>query len=151
MAFHDANVVGVKAKRIQCDEIWSFTYSKQKNVAKAKTAPEGAGDTWTWTAIDSDSKLLISWLVGKRDAKHAKIVIDDVAQRLNGRVQITTDGLKAYVEAIEGAFGANVDYAMLVKLYGEPKTDSPERKYSPSECIGTKTLVITGDPDGDHI
>jgi IS1 family transposase len=129
----DANVVGVKAKRVQCDEIWSFTYAKQKNVAKAKAAPEGAGDTWTWTALDSDSKLLISWLVGRRDAYHAQILMDDVKARINGRTQITTDGLRAYVEAIEGAFGSDVDFAQLIKLYGEPATTSPERKYSPSE------------------
>ncbi len=142
----------MNSKRVQCDEIWSFTYAKQKNIAKAKAAPAGAGDTWTWTALDSDSKLLVSWLVGKRDARHAKILMDDVKNRLSGRVQITTDGLKAYVDAVEGAFGADVDYAMLVKLYGEAKmTDSPERKYSPSECIGTRTYIVSGDPDSDHI
>src|SRR5580700_10912040 len=91
--FHDEKVRGVKAKRVQCDEIWSFTYAKQKNVAKAKAAPIDAGDTWTWTAIDSDSKLLISWLVGRRDANHAQIMMDDVKARISRRTQITTDGL----------------------------------------------------------
>ena len=151
MAFHDLNVVGVHSKRVQCDEIWSFTYAKQKNVAKAKTAPAMAGDTWTWTAIDADSMLILSWLVGKRDARHAQIVIDDLKNRLANRMQITTDGLRVYADAIENAFGADIDFAMLVKLYGEPSTDSPERKYSPSVCIGTKVHVMTGDPDGDHI
>ena len=151
MAFHDSTVMGVKSKRVQCDEIWSFTYAKQKNVAGAKKAPVGAGDTWTWTAIDADSKLILSWLVGKRDARHAQLVIDDLKNRINGRVQITTDGLRIYADAIESAFGADVDFAMLVKLYGESQTESPERKYSPSECIGTKVHVMTGNPDADHI
>jgi len=151
IAFHDANVQNVKTKRVQCDEIWSFTYAKQKNVAKAKSAPVGAGDTWTWTAVDADSKLIISWLVGRRDARHAQIVIDDLKNRLASRVHITTDGLRVYADAIENTFGSDVDFAMLVKLYGEASTDSPERKYSPSECIGTKVHVMTGEPDGDHI
>lgn len=128
-----------------------FTYAKQKNVASAKAAPAGSGDTWTWTALDSDSKLLISWLVGKRDARHASMFMDDVKNRLTNRVQLTTDGHKQYLNAVEGAFGADVDYAMLVKLYGEPLSNTPERKYSPSECIGTKTFVVTGDPDLDHV
>jgi len=151
MAFHDANVIGVKSKRVQCDEIWSFTYAKQKNVPKAKSAPVGAGDTWTWTAIDADTKLIISWLVGRRDARHAQILIDDLKNRINGRVQITSDVLRVYADAIENAFGSDVDFAMLVKLYGDPGTESPERKYSPSECIGTKVHVMTGNPDADHI
>ncbi len=151
MAFHDANVLNVKAKRVQCDEIWSFTYAKQKNVAKAKSAPAGAGNTWTWTCLDSDSKLLISWLVGCRDARHAQYVIDDLKNRVASRIQITTDGLRAYADAIEGAFGADVDYAMLVKLYGESSEPGPERKYSPSVCIGTKVHVMNGNPDSDHI
>jgi IS1 family transposase len=150
-SYHNEKVVGVKAKRVQCDEIWSFTYAKQKNVAKAKAAPVGSGDTWTWTALDADSKLIVSWLVGRRDARHAQIVIDDLKSRLANRVQITTDGLRVYADAIENTFGADVDFAMLVKLYGEPSTDSPERKYSPSVCIGTKTHVISGDPDSEHI
>lgn len=151
IAFHDVNVTGVHSKRVQCDEIWSFTYAKQKNIAKAKSAPAGSGDTWTWSAIDADSKLILSWLVGKRDARHAQIVIDDLKNRLANRVQITTDGLRVYANAIENTFGSEVDFAMLVKLYGEPNTDSPERKYSPSECIGTKVHVMTGDPDTDLI
>lgn len=150
-AYHNEKVVGVRAKRVQCDEIWSFTYAKKKNVPSAKKAPAGAGDTWTWTALDSDSKLLVSWLVGKRDARHAQMVIDDLKSRISNRIQITTDGLKAYADAIENSFGADIDYAMLIKLYGETSDATPERKYSPSECIGTKTVVISGDPDGDHI
>ncbi len=114
MAFHDENVRNVKSKLIQCDEIWSFTYAKQKNVATAKAAPEGAGDTWTWTAIDAESKMIVSYLVGGRDGDYALTFMDDVASRLASRVQLTTDGHKSYLEAVEGAFGADIDYAMLI-------------------------------------
>jgi IS1 family transposase len=147
--FHEENVRGVKARRIQCDEIWSFTYAKQKNVSKAKAAPEQAGDTWTWTALDADTKLIVSWLVGGRDAEYANAFIQDVADRLANRVQLTTDGHKAYLEAVEDAFGADVDYAQLVKLYGE----SPEaqQRYSPAECIGCRKQPISGGPDPKHI
>src|SRR5208282_4615948 len=116
--YHDAKVKGVKAKRVQVDEIWSFTYAKQKNVARAKAAPEGAGDTWTWTAIEAETKLLITWLVGGRDGEYAMAFMDDLRSRLANRVQLTSDGHKAYLEAVEGAFGGDVDYAQLVKLYG---------------------------------
>jgi IS1 family transposase len=148
-AYHDANVRGVKAKRIQVDEIWSFTYAKQKNVATAKAAPDEAGDTWTWTAIDADSKLIVSYLVGGRDAEYAKGFIDDLASRLANRVQLTSDGLKAYLEAVEGAFGCDVDYAQLVKMYG-PTITAPGR-YSPAECTGAKKNRVEGNPDGAHI
>ena len=151
VCLHNEYVQNVKAERVQCDEIWSFTYAKQKNVAKAKAAPDGAGDTWTWTALDSDSKLIVSWLVGGRDTEYAAMFMDDVKNRLAGRVQLTTDGLKAYLVAVEGAFGADVDFAQLVKLYGEPKTDSPERKHSPSECTGTRCYAREGRPDPKHI
>src|ERR1700742_3637819 len=111
---HEKNVRGVKAKRVQCDEIWSFCYAKQKNVATAKAAPEVAGDVWTWTAIDADSKLIISYLVGGRHAEAAQDFMHDVADRLANRVQLTTDGHGAYLNAVVGAFGIDVDYAMLV-------------------------------------
>ena len=117
---HDELVQDVTASRIQYDEVWSFTYAKQKNVASAKAAPGEAGDTWTWTALDSDSKLIVSWLVGGRDGEYAIAFIDDLRARLANRVQLTTDGHRAYLEAVEGAFGGDVDYAQLVKLYGEP-------------------------------
>lgn len=147
-AHHWATVRGVKARRVQCDEIWSFCYAKQKNVAKAKAAPEEAGNLWTWTALDSDSKLMISYMVGDRDAENATFLIDDLAQRVDGRMQLTTDGHKAYLEAVAGAFsGGGVDYAMLVKLYGEPKGREDERRYSPAECVGTRKQRVTGDPD----
>ena len=116
--FHDEKVRGVKARRVQVDEIWSFTAAKQKNVASMKKPVEGAGDTWTWTAIEADTKLLITSLVGGRDSEYAIAFMDDLRDRLANRVQLTSDGHKAYLEAIEGAFGADVDYAMLVKIYG---------------------------------
>ncbi|WP_209425380.1 IS1 family transposase [Pararhodobacter sp. SW119] len=145
--YHDANVRNVRASLVQCDEIWSFTYAKEKNVAKAKAAPEDAGDTWTWTALDSESKLIVSYLVGGRDSEYATAFMDDLRDRLANRVQLTTDGHKAYLEAVEGAFGADVDYAQLVKLYGEPTGQKGhERKYSPSECTGTKKRLIEGQP-----
>jgi IS1 family transposase len=150
MAFHNDHVRDVKAKRIQVDEIWSFTYAKQKNVPTAKAAPEGAGDTWTWTAIDADSKLVISWFVGGRDGDCANAFMHDVAGRLANRVQLTSDGLKAYLEAVEGAFGADVDYAQLVKIYGA-SPDSAQGRYSPAECTGAIKTPVEGKPDPKHI
>ena len=145
---HDELVQGVTASHIQCDEVWSFTYAKQKNVARAKAAPEEAGDTWTWTALDSDSKLIVSWLVGGRDSEYAIAFMEDLRSRLANRVQLTTDGHKAYLEAVESAFGCDVDYAQLVKLYGEPTGQKGhERKYSPSECNGTRKRRVEGNPD----
>lgn len=149
--FHRENVRGVKASKVQCDEIWSFCYAKAKNVPDALKAPEGAGDVWTWTGLDSDSKLIITWLVGGRDAGYATDFIADLKSRLANRVQLTTDGHKAYLEAVEAAFGADVDYAQLVKLYGEAPNQGPERKYSPSVCLGARKDVVTGDPDMDHV
>jgi IS1 family transposase len=144
-AYHDANVRNVKASRVQVDEIWSFTYAKQKNVATAKDAPEGAGDTWTWTALDADSKMIVSYLVGARDAEYAMWFMDDLAARLANRVQLTSDGHKAYLDAVEGAFGCDVDYAQLVKMYG-PTMAAPGR-YSPAECTGSKKIRVMGSPD----
>ncbi|HEV7253430.1 MAG TPA: IS1 family transposase [Mesorhizobium sp.] len=150
---HDREVRDVRAKRVQCDEIWSFTAAKQKNVASMKAPVEGAGDTWTWTALDSDSKLIISWLVGGRDGEYALAFMDDVASRLANRVQLTTDGHRAYLEAVEGAFGADVDYAQLVKIYGEPegKKGTSDRRYSPAECTGIRKNRIEGSPDPAYV
>ncbi len=148
--FHDEHVRGVKARRVQVDEIWSFTYAKQKNVATAKAAPEEAGDTWTWTAIDAESKLIVSWLVGGRDSEYAMAFMDDLAGRLANRVQLTSDGHKAYLEAVEGAFGGDVDYAMLVKMYGAAP-ESARGRYSPAECIGARKERIEGSPDPKHV
>ena len=148
-AFHDQSVRNVTAKRVQCDEIWSFTYAKQRNVAAAKAAPDHAGDTWTWTALDADSKLIVAFLVGGRDAGYADEFMRDVADRLANRVQLTTDGHKAYLDAVEGAFGADVDYAQLVKLYGE--TPGPTGRYSPAECTGIRKTRVEGNPDKAHV
>lgn len=150
MDFHDKAVRGVAAKRVQCDEIWSFCYAKAKNVAEAKAAPEGAGDVWTWTALDADSKLIVSYLVGGRDASCAAAFMEDVAARLADRVQLTTDGHKAYLNAVDGAFGSDVDYAMLEKLYGT-SPESPKGRYSPAECIGTRVTRVEGRPNPAHV
>lgn len=144
--YHDKTVRNVKANHIQCDEIWSFCYAKDKNVKTAKAAPEGAGDVWTWTAIERDSKLILSFEVGDRSGVTAIEFMDDLCARLANRVQLTTDGHKAYLEAVEGAFGGDIDYAMLVKLYGNQPGKTAERKYSPAECIGARKEVITGYP-----
>ncbi len=146
-AYHDATVRNVKVAHVQCDEIWSFCYAKDKNVATAKAAPEGAGDVWTWTAIDRDSKMILAFEVGDRSGATAIEFMDDLRARLATRVQLTTDGHKAYLEAVEGAFGGDVDYAMLVKLYGDATgTKGHERKYSPAECTGARKELISGHP-----
>jgi IS1 family transposase len=149
-AFHDETVRGVKSRRVQVDEIWSFTAAKQKNVASMKAPVEGAGDTWTWTALDADSKLIITWLVGGRDSDYAIAFMDDLRDRLANRVQLTSDGHKAYLEAVEGAFGGDVDYAMLVKMYGAA-SDSAKGRYSPAECTGIRKTRIEGNPDLAHV
>jgi IS1 family transposase len=147
--YQDAALRNLKTKRVQVDEIWSFTYAKQKNVPTAKAAPEGAGDTWTWTAIHADSKLVMSWMVGGRDGDYAMGFMDDVAKRLVNRVQLTSDGHKAYLEAVEGAFGGDIDYAQLVKIYGP--TPTPAGRYSPAECTGIRKTAIEGKPDMKHV
>ncbi len=149
---HDRAVRGIHARRIQCDEIWAFCYAKEKNVERAKAAPGGAGSVWTWTAIDSDSKLMISFEVGDRSADTAKELMEDLQPRLATRVQLTTDGHRPYLEAVERSFGRDVDYAMLVKLYGQPTGDKGhERKYSPSECVGARKRAIQGRPSRRHV
>ena len=148
--FHHGMVRNVQAKRVQCDEIWSFCYAKNKNVPAAKAAPAAAGDVWTWTAIEAQSKLIISYLVGNRDGECAMSLMDDLRQRITNKVQLTTDGHKAYLEAVEGAFGVDVDYAQLIKLYGA-SPESMKGKYSPAECIGIRKEKIEGNPDLDHV
>jgi IS1 family transposase len=137
-------------KRIQVDEIWNFVYAKQKNIPTAKTAPADAGDVWTWTAIDADTKLMPSWFVGNRDSESATIFMNDLASRLAGRIQLTSDGHKAYLEAVEGAFGADIDYAMLIKVYGA-SPESAKGRYSPAECTGARKALIEGKPDPKHV
>ena len=150
--YHDEHVRDLTAKRVQVDEIWSFTYAKQKNVADAKAAPYGAGDTWTWTAIDADSKLILSWFVGGRDSECALWFMKDVARRLSNRVQLTSDGHGPYLSAVEAAFGSDIDYAMLIKIYGAPsRSHEASRRYSPTDCVGTRRDTITGTPDPAHI
>jgi IS1 family transposase len=148
--YHDQNVRSVTASRVQCDEIWAFCYAKQKNVETAKAAPDGAGDVWTWTALDADSKLIVSYFVGDRSGQSAIALMDDLRSRLENRVQLTTDGHRAYLDAVEGAFGGDVDYAQLVKLYGE-SPESMKGRYSPAECIGARKDAIEGNPDMAHV
>lgn len=147
--YQDKAFVNLKCKRLQCDEIWSFVGAKEKNVSAEKKA-EGWGDVWTWVALDPDSKLVPTWFVGNRDAGCAYHFMHDLADRLASRVQLTTDGHKAYLSAVEDAFGSQIDYAMLVKIYG----NAPERgevRYSPAVCMGAKQAVITGKPDFKHV
>ena len=151
-AYHDETVQNVAAKDVQCDEIWSFCYAKETNVAAAKAAPEGAGDVWTWTAIDRDTKMILAFEVGDRSAATAREFMFDLAGRLANRVQLTTDGHAAYLKAVGDAFDADVDYAMLVKLYGDPTgTRGHERKYSPAGCTGAIKEPIFGKPDASRI
>ena len=148
--FHNDTVQKVKSRRVQCNEIWSFCYAKQKNVKTAKAALDEGGDIWTWTALDADSKLIVSYLVGERDAYSAHQFVEDVSSRLTNRVQLTIDGHKAYLDAVEDNFGHSVDYAQLVKIYGEaPKPE--HMRYSPAHCEGTVTNVISSDPDSRYI
>src|SRR5580700_3761758 len=148
--YQDRVFRNLTCKRVQVDEIWNFVYAKQKNVSTAKAAPADAGDVWTWTAIDADSKLMPSWYVGGRDSDCAIIFMDDLASRLANRVQLTSDGHRAYLEAVEGAFGGDVDYAMLNKIYGA-SPESAKGRYSPAECIGARKDRIEGNPDMAHV
>ena len=146
MAFHDQAVQDVHASHTQCDEIWSFCYSKQKNAGRAKNVIDVAGDVWTWTGIDSDTKLIVSWLVGGRDAEYAIEFMDDLRGRLANRVQLSTDGYGAYLDAVEGAFGGSIDYAQLIKVYGQP-SDEDRRRYSPAQCLSVRKREISGAPN----
>src|SRR6185312_12539334 len=147
--YHDKHVRNLRVRRLQADEIWSFVGAKAKNTSLEKKA-QGWGDTWTWTAIDAETKLCVSYLVGGRDAGWAHDFMQDCANRISNRVQITTDGHKAYLEAVENAFGADIDYAQLQKIYGAP-SESEQRRYSPARCIGSDLKVVSGDPDPKHV
>lgn len=147
--YQDKTLRNLTCKKIQCDEIWSFCYAKEKNVPEDKKDEFGYGDVWTWVALDSDSKLAVTWLVGMRDAAWAKAFMFDVASRLKNRVQLTTDGHRAYLEAVDSAFGADVDYAMLVKLYGS--APEAEVRYSPAKCIGARQQSVTGKPKRESV
>jgi IS1 family transposase len=150
-AYHDQNVRGLQSKRLQCDEIWSFCYAKNANVSKAKAAPDVAGDVWTWTALDADSKLMVSWHVGDRTIDDAVWLLEEVQARIRNRIQLTTDGLGSYPPAVAQVFGIDVDYAQLVKTYRADGGTSPERRYSPPVCIGSLRLAVEGRPDDDKI
>ena len=147
--YQDRALRNLSCKRIQLDEIWAFCYAKQRNVMLAKAAPEEAGDLWTWVAIDADTKLVPSWRIGDRSGATATEFVCDLSGRLANRVQVTSDGHRAYLEAVEAGFGADVDYAQLVKLYGE--VPHPAGRYSPAAIQGTKTYCCTGKPDPAHI
>jgi IS1 family transposase len=148
-AYHDKHVVNIQSKRIQCDEIWSFCYAKQKNVPAEKQGQFGYGDVWTWTAMDADSKLMVSYLVGLRDGGYATEFMNDVAGRLANRVQLTTDGHKCYLDAVEDAFGGEIDYAMLIKVYGAERAG--EARYSPAVCLAANPTPICGEPERKHV
>jgi IS1 family transposase len=146
--YHNRSVINLKVRRLQCDEIWNFVGAKAKNATPERKA-EGWGDTWTWTALDADTKLCVSYLVGGRDLSWATEFMVDCADRISNRVQITTDGHKAYMEAVETAFGADIDYAQLQKIYGAPAEN--HTRYSPATCIGCDMKVVSGDPDPKHV
>jgi IS1 family transposase/uncharacterized protein YerC len=150
LAYHDEQVRNLACKRIQCDEIWSFTYAKQKNVDTAKSAPTFAGDVWTWTSLCADTKLICNWFVGGRDAEFASVFMDDLADRLAHRVQLTTDGHNVYLDAVAGAFENDIDYAQLVKLFGAAP-EAVKGRYSPAQCTGIRKKDRIGRPDQKHV
>jgi len=147
--YHDQHVRGLRCERIQCDEIWAFVGAKDKNVPAEKQGQFGIGSVWTWVALDADTKLTVAWAVGRRDAAAAEAFMLDVADRILNRVQLTTDGHHVYLNAVENAFGFDVDYAQLVKLYGP--APEPETRYSPAKCNGSKRTPLIGLPDREHI
>jgi len=147
--YHDEHVRGLTCKRIQCDEIWAFVLAKQKNLPEGLKSTFGYGDVWTWTAIDADSKLMVSWLVGERSIPYAKVFMNDVADRLTHRIQLTTDGLRSYLDAVYDAFGSDIDYAMLIKVYGTEKGEAG--RYSPPVVKSVSRDVHCGTPVREHI
>jgi IS1 family transposase len=149
--FHNDTVVNVNSKRIEADEIWSFVAAKQKTVDNCGIDQKGAGDAWTWVGMDADSKLAVSFFVGQRDANSANEFMHDIASRLRNRVQLTTDGFKPYLKAVENAFDNEIDFAQLIKIYGLPEGNGNERRYSPAKCTGSKKNWVSGDPDPMHI
>ena len=147
-AYHDVMVRGLNVNRVQCDEIWAFVLGKEKNLTQEQL-DAGFGSVWTWTAIDADSKLIVSYMLGDRGAETAQAFMQDVASRIANRIQLTTDGHRVYAEAVEDAFGSEIDYAMLVKIYGA--SNEGESRYSPATCIGCRTGVLSGKPDPKYI
>ncbi|MCG8430902.1 MAG: IS1 family transposase [Candidatus Omnitrophica bacterium] len=149
--YQDRVFKNLSCKRIQCDEIWSFCYAKGKNVPEEKRGKFGYGDVWTWTAICADTKLVPSWYIGRRDLRSATVFMKDLAGRLKSRVQLTSDGHKAYLEAVEEAFGTDIDFAQLVKIYGFEGGKAPEVRYSQGAVIGAEQHKINGTPKSRHI
>ncbi len=149
--FHNETVINLSTKRVECDEIWSFVYAKNKNVPEDLREGYGVGDVWTWVGMDADSKLVVSWFVGSRDAESGFEFMEDVASRLKNRVQMTTDGLRVYLDAVKNAFGNNIDFAQLVKIFGKSKDTGGDIRYSPAECTGIKKKKVTGKPKKELI
>ncbi len=149
--YQDEKLRNLSCKRVQADEVWSFCYAKDKNLPEEMKGKFGFGSVWTWTAICADSKLMITWFVGERSLPYAVKFMDDVASRLANRVQLTTDGHKPYLQAVEGAFGSEVDYAVLEKIYAAPPQEGATTRYSPAQCCGTRTHRIMGNPDAQHV
>jgi len=149
--YQNEHLRNLPCKRVQVDEIWSFCGMKEKNVPPNRRGVFGKGDIWTWVAIDAETKLVPSWLIGRRGYEYAKVFVADVAGRMASRIQLTSDGHKAYLQAVEEAFGSEVDYAMLVKLYGRAEGEGNERRYSPAQCLGTITGAVSADPEEAHI
>lgn len=142
--YQDKALQNLNCRRLECDEIWAFCYAKDKNLPESKQGKFGFGSIWTWIALDADTKLIASWMVGNRDEVSARMFMEDLAGRLTHRVQLTTDGLHAYLNAVDYAFSGDIDYAILIKVYGESAKD--EKRYSPAECKGTQTKIISGNP-----
>jgi IS1 family transposase len=147
LEYQDAVLRNLPCKRIECDEIWAFCYAKDKNVPDSMRGMPGVGSMWTWTAIDAESKLIVSWRLGARDAANAHAFCSDLAERLESRVQLTTDGNRLYINAVDDAFQGNVDFAQLVKIYG----DAEERQYSPGKCLGADKRQVEGNPEWEHV
>jgi IS1 family transposase len=150
-AYQEKHLRGLTCRRVQCDEIWAFCYAKEKNVPQKRRGEWGYGDVWTWTALDADSKLIVCWYVGRRNPSDARRFIRNLYSRLATRVQLTTDGLGAYLPAVTEAFGTEVDYAQLVKIYNTPTGDESQTRYSPARCTGAVATAIKGDPKFEHI
>src|SRR5439155_3482577 len=148
--YQDEKLRNLSSKRVQCDEIWSFCFAKDKNIPEKLRGQFGFGSVWTWTALCADTKLMVNWLVGNRDGDTACAFIEDLAGRLANRVQLSTDGHKPYLEAVEGAFGSEIDYAMVEKLYSSPRQEGATTRYSPAQCCGTVTHRVMGKPHGQH-
>jgi IS1 family transposase len=149
-AYQDVTLRNLFCRRVECDEVWAFVGAKQKNLPRQKRGQFGLGDVWTWVALDADSKLVVCWHLGLREADDAMALMDNLASRVKHRIQLTTDGHAAYLQAVEDSFGNDIDYAMLIKLYGRDRGED-EARYSPPKCIGTELNIVEGFPNKKHI